>query len=159
MTADCIASVERAIGELNRAARQKTEFPDSFMAGTLAGFAVRHLREAARQAPSPHRMRLARLAAGMRLRMRHTGRAPAAASLTVTAMIAGEIRDAIRQKAAPCIRTELVYPPIASRAWDWSAVDDNTYDGAPDSHSPIGYGPTEEAAIADLLEQLEEQQP
>lgn len=59
--------------------------------------------------------------------------------------------------AAPRIRTEFVYPPIPSRAFDWCAVDDNTYDG--DGHSPIGYGPTEQDAIDDLIEQLEERQP
>lgn len=47
------------------------------------------------------------------------------------------------------IKTEYVYPPIPLRAFDWCAYDDNTYDGP---GSPIGWGPTEEAAIADLLE-------
>jgi len=56
------------------------------------------------------------------------------------------------------IRTEYVYPPIPGRSMDWSAVDDDTYDGAPDSNCPIGRGPTEEAAIADLREQLLEQE-
>jgi len=51
------------------------------------------------------------------------------------------------------IVTEHVYPPIPDRRWDWSAVDDETYDGP---GSPIGYGPTEAAAIADLLETIEE---
>lgn len=54
------------------------------------------------------------------------------------------------------IRTEFVDPPIPDRRFDWSAVDDDTYDGAPDSHCPIGRGRTESEAIADLLEQLEE---
>lgn len=49
------------------------------------------------------------------------------------------------------ISTEYIYPPIPDRRWDWSAVDDDTYEGG----APIGYGPTEEAAIADLMEQLE----
>lgn len=53
------------------------------------------------------------------------------------------------------IRVEFDYPPIPIRSFDYSAVDDDTYDGAPDSHCPIGYGPTREAAIADLLEQIE----
>jgi hypothetical protein len=35
----------------------------------------------------------------------------------------------------------------------YSAIDDDTYDGP---GSPIGTGPTEAAAIADLLEQLED---
>ena len=51
------------------------------------------------------------------------------------------------------IRTEYVFPPISDRRFDWSAVDDDNYDGP---GSPIGYGRTEEEAIADLLEQIEE---
>lgn len=51
------------------------------------------------------------------------------------------------------IRTNYVYPPIPIRDFDWSAVDDDTYDGP---GCPIGSGPTEEAAIKDLLEQIEE---
>jgi len=44
--------------------------------------------------------------------------------------------------------------PIDSR---WSAVDDNRYDGAEDSRPPaniVGWGPSEDAAIEDLLDQL-----
>lgn len=52
------------------------------------------------------------------------------------------------------IRTEHVFPPIPDRRFDWSAVDDDTYDGP---GCPIGWGPTEEAAIADLKEKMEEQ--
>ena len=48
------------------------------------------------------------------------------------------------------IRTENVYPPIPVRHWDWSAVDDNTYEPG----CPIGWGRTEQAAIDDLIEQL-----
>jgi hypothetical protein len=51
------------------------------------------------------------------------------------------------------IRTSYDYPPIPIRWLDWSAVDDDTYDGP---GSPIGTGATEQEAIADLLEQLEE---
>lgn len=51
------------------------------------------------------------------------------------------------------IRTENVYPPIPIRDFDWSAVDDNTYDG---EGCPIGWGGTEQAAINDLIEQLSE---
>ena len=57
------------------------------------------------------------------------------------------------------ISTEFVYPPIPDRRWDWSAVDDDTYDGAPDTKWPcncVGYGPTEQEAIADLMIQLED---
>ena len=50
------------------------------------------------------------------------------------------------------IRTEHVHPPILRRDCDWVAYDDDTYDGP---GSKIGVGPTEEAAIADLLEQYE----
>ena len=35
----------------------------------------------------------------------------------------------------------------------WTAVDDSTYDGP---GCPIGAGPTEAAAIADLMDQLDE---
>jgi hypothetical protein len=59
------------------------------------------------------------------------------------------------------VRTTHEYPPIPVRDMDWSAVDDDTYDVDCDqdgyfSTCPIGRGPTEEAAIADLLEQLAE---
>ena len=56
------------------------------------------------------------------------------------------------------IITEHIKPPIPDRSCDWQAVFDN-YDGAPDSHCPIGHGPTELSAIADLLEQEESLQP
>ncbi len=61
------------------------------------------------------------------------------------------------------IRTTHDYPPIPIRSMDWSAVDDDTYDVDCDqdgyfSTSPVGHGPTEEAAIADLLEQLEDEE-
>ena len=39
---------------------------------------------------------------------------------------------------------------------DWAAYDDDTYDGAPDSNCPVGWGATKEAAVANLLEQIEE---
>ena len=35
----------------------------------------------------------------------------------------------------------------------WMAIDADSYDGPP---APIGFGPTKEAAIADLMEQLVE---
>jgi hypothetical protein len=56
------------------------------------------------------------------------------------------------------IRTEFIFPPIPVRDFDWTAVDDDTYDGAPDSktRNQIGYGRTEEEAIKNLLEILEE---
>lgn len=51
------------------------------------------------------------------------------------------------------IITEFVYPPIPIRDFDWSAVDGDTYDGAPDSGNrhQVGCGRTEKEAIADLL--------
>lgn len=55
------------------------------------------------------------------------------------------------------IRTTYNPPPIPMRYFDWQAVDEDTYDGAEDSstRSQIGYGSTEQEAIADLMEQLE----
>ncbi len=52
------------------------------------------------------------------------------------------------------IVTHYVYPPIPVRDFDWSAVLEG-YDGA-DGGDPQGTGPTEQAAIADLVEQLED---
>ena len=51
------------------------------------------------------------------------------------------------------IRTDCICPPIPDRRFDWVAMDDETYAGP---GSPIGYGPTKEAAITDLLAQLED---
>jgi hypothetical protein len=42
--------------------------------------------------------------------------------------------------------------PGPTTRFDWSAIDDATYDG----HSPIGYGPTEQQTIEDLLAQVED---
>lgn len=49
------------------------------------------------------------------------------------------------------IVTNFEYPPIPIRSFDWSAVDDATYDG---EGCPIGRGATEQEAIDDLLEQI-----
>lgn len=56
------------------------------------------------------------------------------------------------------VSTEYWAKPGPDRQFDWSAIDDDSYDGAPDSptRNQIGYGRTEAAAIADLLEQIEE---
>ena len=56
------------------------------------------------------------------------------------------------------IRTTFIFPPISVRCFDWQAVDDDTYDGAPDSatRNHIGYGRTEAEAISDLMEKLED---
>jgi hypothetical protein len=43
-----------------------------------------------------------------------------------------------------------VFPPIPSNKFDYSAIDDATYDLG----SPTGYGPTRQAAILDLIEQI-----
>ena len=50
------------------------------------------------------------------------------------------------------IRTDFIRPPVPSRGFDWSAIDGDSYDGAPDSpnRNEIGYGATEEEAIKDL---------
>lgn len=50
------------------------------------------------------------------------------------------------------IRTEFVHPPIPDRQYDWSAIDDETYDEG----GKVGFGRTETEAVADLKEQLEE---
>jgi hypothetical protein len=44
--------------------------------------------------------------------------------------------------------------PIPDRRFDWSAYDDATYDGEPGQ--PLGYGATEQEAVADLMGQIEE---
>lgn len=48
------------------------------------------------------------------------------------------------------IITHFVYPPIPIRNYDWSATLDG-YEGG----DPIGYGKTEQEAIDDLKELLE----
>jgi hypothetical protein len=66
------------------------------------------------------------------------------------------ILDIVRAaQQRPKIVTHFIYPPIPIRSFDWSAVEDG-YDGAEDSHCPIGYGATEAEAIADLQQQIEE---
>lgn len=56
------------------------------------------------------------------------------------------------------IRTTFIYPPIPDRSYDWCAVDDDTYDGAPDSGNRhhVGYGATEQEAVDDLRRLMEE---
>ncbi|HET8636015.1 MAG TPA: hypothetical protein VFL96_04115 [Acidobacteriaceae bacterium] len=51
------------------------------------------------------------------------------------------------------IRADFIFPPIPVRTFDWAAIDEDTYDGAPDSitRHQIGYGRTRDAAIEDLL--------
>jgi hypothetical protein len=61
------------------------------------------------------------------------------------------------------LSTAYVYPPIPTRAFDWSAIDANTYDADYDyergrytSSSPQGTGATEQEAIDSLFDGLEE---
>ena len=50
------------------------------------------------------------------------------------------------------IKTAYCPTPLPVRDFDWSAVDDETYEAG----SPIGYGATEEAAIRALITESEE---
>ena len=50
------------------------------------------------------------------------------------------------------ILTNRIFPPIPNRSNDWCAHVDGAEDG------PMGWGSTEAAAIADLKEQLEDEQ-
>ena len=62
----------------------------------------------------------------------------------------------IIQRNGYIIHTSYCCPPIPVRHYDWAAVLDD-YDGAPDAGPQyVGTGSTEEAAITDLLNQLEE---
>lgn len=59
------------------------------------------------------------------------------------------------------VQTSHVMPPIPDRSHDWCAVDYDRYDADCDqdgffSLHPVGHGQTEDAAIADLIEQLED---
>ncbi len=51
------------------------------------------------------------------------------------------------------IRTHFDPKPIPDRSCDWSAYDEETYEPG----APLGFGETEEEAIADLEEQIEEE--
>ena len=53
----------------------------------------------------------------------------------------------------PKIITHYDPPPIPVRCFDWSAVTDNYEPG-----HPLGWGYTEDQAIQDLLDQLEDEQ-
>lgn len=58
----------------------------------------------------------------------------------------------------PKIITEYVFPPIPLRHWDWRAYREDWEEPG----DPMGEGPTEQAAIADLLateSDAEETQP
>lgn len=64
-------------------------------------------------------------------------------------------RAAAEKIAGERIVTNYDFPPIPDRRFDWSAVTDS-YDGAPDSHCPIGHGRTEQDAIDDLVAAIED---
>lgn len=56
--------------------------------------------------------------------------------------------------------------PTPRREWDWRAYDADTYDmtgidedGSVYSDHPVGEGATKEAAIADLMAQIEDRKP
>lgn len=48
------------------------------------------------------------------------------------------------------------YQPEGSRG-EWRAIDQNSYDGAPDGNNAMGSGETALQAVAELIEQLEAQ--
>ena len=54
------------------------------------------------------------------------------------------------------IETEKHPPYLGRTGWvtQWSAWDMDTYDGAEDSHCPVGSGSTEREAVNDLVEQI-----
>ncbi len=54
------------------------------------------------------------------------------------------------------VKTAYWAKPIPDRHFDWSAIDEDTYDGAEDSgvRGQVGYGETEDEAIEDLLQIL-----
>ena len=51
------------------------------------------------------------------------------------------------------IKTEFHPTP---RGGEWTAVDEHTYDGAPDAHPMMGWGKTEQEALDDLGRLFEE---
>ena len=53
------------------------------------------------------------------------------------------------------IRTTYDPKPIPIRQFDWTASDDDTYDGP---GCPVGYGGTEGEAVEDLLNQIDEEE-
>jgi len=66
---------------------------------------------------------------------------------------AGRVDAAEAETRMSPIKTEFVYPPIPIRQFDWRAY----LDGGEES-GPYGYGVTEEAAVADLREQIAERE-
>lgn len=54
------------------------------------------------------------------------------------------------------IRTDYVYPPIPVRDMDWQAVRDDDEPNDDGHMRHVGHGRTEQAAIDDLLQSLED---
>ena len=52
------------------------------------------------------------------------------------------------------VKAEFIYPPIPDRRFDWSAVDDETYEPG----GPIGWGRTKGEAILDLFNCLQDRE-
>lgn len=61
--------------------------------------------------------------------------------------------DSIQQKHGH-INTHHIFPPIPIRSFDWSAMRD---DDEGEEGRPVGYGATEDEALRDLIEQLEDE--
>ena len=55
------------------------------------------------------------------------------------------------------ILTNYWFKPIPTNRFDWSAVTED-YDGAEDSHDPVGYGATEAEAVRDLWREIGERE-
>ena len=60
------------------------------------------------------------------------------------------------------IKTVHVFPPIPLRMFDWQAYDEDTFDVCSDPecscrrNALVGWGSTEEEAIQDLMDKMEE---
>jgi len=64
-------------------------------------------------------------------------------------LICSRIKDLLPEAD---IRTYYDPPPIPIRGCDWCAIDYSTYGG--DEGDPIGFGETEQEAVAELVERL-----
>lgn len=71
-------------------------------------------------------------------------------------MTAPALDGLVKCRAGRKIVTSFVYPPIPWRNFDWCATFDD-YDGAPDAGPQwMGTGETEQEAINDLIQQVED---
>lgn len=61
--------------------------------------------------------------------------------------------EQLTPKRPVCVVLYHEFPPIPTRAFDWCAYDDNRGES-----SPVGYGETSQAAVADLFAQLEDEE-